>query len=91
MALEEHEARELAFWRRELGERSGLDWLRALVLKLGEAEWLVPKLTRYEDVFATADREGVPCWRAAEVLAERRIEAINRVRLLNTGGQFRHR
>jgi leucine dehydrogenase len=46
---------------------------------------------RIEDVFATADREGVPCWRAAEVLAERRIEAINRVRLLNTGGQFRHR
>ncbi len=46
---------------------------------------------RMEEVFATADREGVPCWRAAELLAERRIEAINRVRLLNTGGQFRHR
>jgi SAM-dependent methyltransferase len=54
VALEEHEARELAFWRRELGERSGLDGLRALVLKLGEAEWLVPKLARYEDVFANA-------------------------------------
>jgi leucine dehydrogenase len=46
---------------------------------------------RIEEVFAIADREGVPCWRAAELLAERRIEAINRVRLLNTGGQVHHR
>jgi glutamate dehydrogenase/leucine dehydrogenase len=46
---------------------------------------------RIEEVFAIADREGVPCWRAAELLAERRIEAINRVRLLNTSGQVHHR
>ena len=46
---------------------------------------------RIEEVFAIADREGVPCWRAAELLAERRIEAINRVRLLNTAGQVHNR
>src|SRR3712207_156242 len=46
---------------------------------------------RIEEVFAVADREGVPCWRAAELVAERRIEVINRVRLLNTGGQCRDR
>ena len=46
---------------------------------------------RIEEVFAVADREGVPGWRAAELVAERRIEAMNRVRLLNTGGQSRDR
>jgi hypothetical protein len=44
---------------------------------------------RIEEIFA--DREGVPCWRAAELLAEHRIEAINRARLLNTGGQLHPR
>ena len=46
---------------------------------------------RLEEVFANADSEGMPCWRAAELVAERRNEAINRVRLLNTGGQSRTR
>jgi leucine dehydrogenase len=37
---------------------------------------------RVEEIFAIADRDGVPYYRAAERLAEERIEAMNKVRLL---------
>ena len=37
---------------------------------------------RTEEIFAIADRDGVPYYRAAERLAEERIEAMNKVRLL---------
>jgi leucine dehydrogenase len=36
------------------------------------------------EVFAIADREGIPYYQAADRLAEARIDAINKVRLLNT-------
>ncbi len=36
------------------------------------------------EVFAIADRDGVPYYRAADRIAEARIEAINKVRLLDT-------
>lgn len=53
-AVERQEADELAFWRRELGAGTGVDALRGIVLKLGEAEWLLPKLDRYAPLFAEA-------------------------------------
>ena len=37
---------------------------------------------RVEEIFDIADRDGVPYYRAAERLAEERIEAMNKVRLL---------
>ena len=36
------------------------------------------------EVFSIADRDGIPYYRAADRLAEARIEAINKVRLLDT-------
>lgn len=38
---------------------------------------------RTQEVFAIADREGIPYYRAADRLAEQRIEALNAVRLLD--------
>ena len=37
---------------------------------------------RVEEIFDLADRDQVPYYRAAERLAEERIEAMNKVRLL---------
>ena len=37
---------------------------------------------RVEEIFDISDRDGVPYYRAAERLAEGRIEAMNKVRLL---------
>jgi hypothetical protein len=34
------------------------------------------------EIFGIADRDGVPYYRAAEHLAEERLEAMNKVRLL---------
>jgi leucine dehydrogenase len=44
---------------------------------------------RTQEIFEISDNEGVPCWRAAELLAERRIEALSGVRLLDIGGRAR--
>jgi leucine dehydrogenase len=41
------------------------------------------------EVFAIADREGIPYHRAADRIAESRIEAINKVRLLDTNRTVR--
>lgn len=41
---------------------------------------------RTEELFALAEREGIPYYLAADRLAERRIEEINGVRLLSIGG-----
>jgi leucine dehydrogenase len=43
------------------------------------------------DVFRIADRDGVPYYRAADRIAEARIEAINKVRLLDTNHASVHR
>ncbi|MQA82703.1 MAG: leucine dehydrogenase [Streptosporangiales bacterium] len=40
-------------------------------------------LERTQEVFAIADREGIPYYRAADRLAEKRIEALSAVRLLD--------
>ena len=37
---------------------------------------------RTHEVFAIAERDGIPCYRAADRLAEARIEALTAVRLL---------
>jgi len=54
VALEEHEARELAFWRRETADVTPAGELRSLLLKLGEAEWLLDRLERHEPLFTGA-------------------------------------
>jgi len=54
VALEEQEARELAFWRREVADDAPAGELRNLLLKLGEAHWLLDRLERYEPLFAGA-------------------------------------
>ncbi len=53
-ALDEREARERAFWRREGQAATPVGELRALLLKLGEAEWLLDRLDRYRSHFAGA-------------------------------------
>lgn len=40
---------------------------------------------RIQEVFAIADNDGIPFYRAADRLAERRIDAMNAVRLLDVG------
>jgi SAM-dependent methyltransferase len=52
--LEEQEARELAFWRREAANETPGGELRTLLIKLAEAEWLVDRLERHERLFAEA-------------------------------------
>jgi SAM-dependent methyltransferase len=53
-ALDEREARELAFWRRGAEAETPTGELHALLLKLGEAHWLVDRLERYRPLFAEA-------------------------------------
>lgn len=54
MALEAKEARERAFWEREAAAETPTGELRNLLLKFGEAEWLVARLERHERLFAEA-------------------------------------
>ncbi|MQA83403.1 MAG: leucine dehydrogenase [Streptosporangiales bacterium] len=42
---------------------------------------------RIEEIFAIADAEGIPCYRAADRLAEQRIAALTGVRLLGVGSR----
>lgn len=41
---------------------------------------------RTEEIFAIADREGIPYYQAADRLAEQRMQELDDVRLLNIGG-----
>ena len=43
------------------------------------------------EVFAIADRDGIPYYRAADRIAEARIDAVNKVRLLETNRSTVHR
>jgi SAM-dependent methyltransferase len=52
--LQDREAAELEFWRRTLNKESDADALTTLVLKLGEAEWFLPKLRHWHAVFEEA-------------------------------------
>jgi leucine dehydrogenase len=42
------------------------------------------------EVFAISERDGIPYYKAADRIAEARIDAINKVRLLDTNFNARH-
>lgn len=52
--LQRRQAREIEFWRDSPTEGPDSDPFGTLMLKMGEARWLVAKLERFRDVFADA-------------------------------------
>ena len=42
------------------------------------------------EVFTISERDGIPYYKAADRIAEARIDAINKVRLLDTNFKSRH-
>lgn len=54
--LQRRQAVEINFWRDSPTEGPGSDPLGTMLLKIGEARWLVAKLERHRDLFAGAPR-----------------------------------
>jgi leucine dehydrogenase len=59
----------------------------------GERAWANVRRVyeRTLEVFAIADRDGIPYYQAADRMAEARIDAVNKVRLLDTNHASVHR